>query len=195
MSPNDRARLAAPSAARLLILTAVFPGLGHLVSGRRRWALILALPILVLVGMALLALLGESALSLGARLFDPAVLGVLLAVQVFLLLWRLGALGAVRQIRPLRATASTIVAGVVAVSIIVVPSLYVANLTVDARDAAAEVYQPVDSGAPGSPTRPRRRSRRTTRTSPSTRASRRPRSRGRPRPPRRHRPRPRASRA
>jgi LCP family protein required for cell wall assembly len=147
MSPNDPARSTTPSAARLLILNAVFPGLGHLVAGRRRWALILALPLLALVVIGVLALLGGSVMSLGARLFDPTVLGTLLVLQAFLLLWRLGALGAVRQIVPLRATAQTIVAGAVAVAFVVGPQLVLAGLTLDARAAAGEVYSPVDSGA------------------------------------------------
>lgn len=147
MSRTDHAKPTTPSAARLLILNAVFPGLGHLVAGRRLWALILALPLLVLIGIGLVMLLGGSVMSLGARLFDPTALAVLLVIQLFLLLWRLGALGAVRQIVPLRASAQTIVAGVVAVAFIVGPQLVLAGLTLDARDAAGEVYAPVDDGA------------------------------------------------
>ena len=130
MPSNDHARPSTPSAARLLLLNALFPGLGHLVAGRRKWALILALPVLVLVGIGVFALLGGSVMSLGARLFDPAVLGLLLVVQLFLLLWRLGALAAVRQIVPIRATAQTIVAGVVGVAFIVGPQLVLAGADV-----------------------------------------------------------------
>ncbi len=147
MSRNDQAKTATPSVARLLLLNAVFPGLGHLVAGRRTWALILALPLLLLLGIGVVMLLGGSVMSLGARLFDPTALTVLLAIQLFLLLWRLGALGAVRQIVPLRATAQTIVAGVVAVAFIVGPQLVLAGLTFDAQAAADEVYAPVDDGA------------------------------------------------
>ena len=146
MSPTDQASPSTPSAARLLLLNAIFPGLGHLVAGRRKWALILALPVLVVAAVVVVAVLGESLASLAARLFDPVVLGALLGLQVLLVLWRLGALAAVRQITPLRATAQTLVAGAVAVAIVLLPQLWVAGLTLDVRDSAAEVFAPVDEG-------------------------------------------------
>ena len=150
MSPTDRPAPAS-SAERLLILNAVFPGLGHLVAGRRHWALILALPAFVLVAIGVALLLGSSVTSLAARLFDPQVLAALLVIQGLLLAWRLGALAAVRQITPIRASASTIVAAIVAVAIVAAPQLVVAGLTLDARDAAAEVYAPVGEGGPWVP--------------------------------------------
>ena len=146
MSPTDQASPSTPSAARLLLLNAIFPGLGHLVAGRRKWALILALPVLVVAAVVVVAVLGESLASLAARLFDPVVLGALLGLQVLLVLWRLGALAAVRQITPLRATAQTLVAGAVAVAIVLLPQLWVAGLTLDVRDSASEVFAPVDEG-------------------------------------------------
>ena len=84
--------------------------------------------------------------SLAARLFDPQLLAVLLVIQGLLLAWRLGALAAVREIAPIRASASTIVAAIVAIAIVAAPQLMVAGLTLDARNAAAEVYAPVDEG-------------------------------------------------
>ena len=146
MSTTETPSPSTPSAARLLLLNAIIPGLGHLVAGRRRAALILALPVIVLTAIVVLALLTGGATSTAARLFDPAVLGVLLLLQVLLLAWRLGALAAVARIVPLRATAQTIVAGVLAVAIVAVPSMVVLGLTVDARQAAAQVFEPVDSG-------------------------------------------------
>jgi LCP family protein required for cell wall assembly len=145
-------RAAAPSAGRLLILNALIPGLGHLVAGRRRAALVLALPVLALLGLGVIVVAGGSLTSFAARLFDPAVLAAVLLLDLLLLLWRLGALVAVRRIAPIRATASTVVAGVVAVAIVLVPHLYVAGLTVEARDAALAVYAPVDSGGAWVPT-------------------------------------------
>ena len=142
----------APSAGRLLILNAIVPGLGHLVAGRRRTALVLALPVLALLVIGVLVAVGGSMTSIAARLFDPVVLAAILLLNLLLVLWRLGALVAVRRITPIRATASTIVAGVVAVAIVLVPHLYVAGLTVDARDAALAVYAPVDSGGAWVPT-------------------------------------------
>jgi LCP family protein required for cell wall assembly len=142
--PEPRPRSSAP---RLLLLTAIIPGLGHLVAGRRLWALVLALPILAMLAAVAIALAGSSSTALAARLFDPTVLVVLLVLQSSLLVWRLVALGAVRVITPIRPTAATLAALVVAIGIIVAPQLLVASLTLDARDAAAEVFQPADEDA------------------------------------------------
>jgi LCP family protein required for cell wall assembly len=141
--PDPRPRSAAP---RLLLLTALIPGLGHLVAGRRLWGLVLALPVIALLVALLVALAGESPTALAARLFDPQVLVVLLVVQGSLLLWRLIALGAVRMLAPIRPTGATIAALVAAIAIVVAPQLVVASLTLDARAAAAAVYQPADEG-------------------------------------------------
>ena len=135
-----------PSAGRLLILNAIFPGLGHLVAGAHRTALLLALPVIVLVAIGLVAVIVEGPKALAARFMDPAILLVLLGIQAVLLLWRLAALGAVRFLRPFRATTPTILAALVALVIVVGPSAYAANVTVAARDAALEIFQPVDSG-------------------------------------------------
>ena len=142
--PEPKPQSAAP---RLLLLTAIVPGLGHLVAGRRLWAFILALPFIAMIAAILIALTGSSATSLAARLFDPTVLGVLLVLQASLLLWRLFALGAVRLVTPIRPTAATLAALVASLAIIVGPQLVVASLTIDARDAATEVFAPVDEGS------------------------------------------------
>jgi LCP family protein required for cell wall assembly len=89
---------------------------------------------------------GGDPTSMAARLFDPAVLGVLLVLQGLLLAWRLGALALVGRLVPVRATAQTLVALVVSVALVAIPSMAVMGLTVDARQAAAQVFQPVDSG-------------------------------------------------
>jgi polyisoprenyl-teichoic acid--peptidoglycan teichoic acid transferase len=135
-----------PSAPRLLVLNAIFPGLAHAVSGRRRWALLLALPVLLPMLALVAFMLATSATSAAARLVDPAVLGALLVVQGVLLLWRLFAVGAVGVIAPLRLRPSTVAAAVIAVAIVVGPQLVLGSLTMDARDAANEVFQPVAEG-------------------------------------------------
>jgi polyisoprenyl-teichoic acid--peptidoglycan teichoic acid transferase len=146
MSHDDQARLSTPPAPLLLLLNAIFPGLGHLAAGQRRWALVLALPVLVLFVVAVAVVLGGQLTSTAARLFDPDVLTALLALQAALLLWRLGALAAVRRLAPIRATAPTLVALAVAVVLVVAPQLVAASLTVDARSAAEAVFQPVAEG-------------------------------------------------
>ncbi len=142
----------APSPSILLVLTAVFPGLGHLVAGRRRSALIWAAPIVIVLLLVAVLAIAEGPTSVAARLIDPAILAVLFVLQAVLLVWRLVALGAVRRIAPLRRTATTLVAAVVAVAIIAGPQLVAGALTLDARSAALEIFQPADSGSAWVPT-------------------------------------------
>ncbi len=144
--PVTRTAVRRPVASRLLLLNALFPGLGHLVAGRARWALVLAAPVLLLLGATIVVVLASSATSLGARLFDPAVLGALVALQIAILVWRLFALGATRMLGTFRATATTFVALAVSLLVVIGPQLYLAGLTVDAQAAAAQVFQPVAEG-------------------------------------------------
>ncbi len=141
-----------PDAPRLLLLNALFPGLGHAAAGHARWGLILAAPLLILLGVAAFALLaGGSATSLAARLFDPTVLGALVVLQVVILAWRLIALGTTRMLTTFRITVPTIAALVASLVLIVTPQLYLAGVTVDAQSAAATVYAPADDGGAWAP--------------------------------------------
>jgi LCP family protein required for cell wall assembly len=135
-----------PSAARLLILAAIFPGLPHLLRRRRGWAALLALPVLLPLAAVIVLALATSSASLAARLLDPTVLNALIGVQILLLVWRLIAIAAVRVLTSVRARASTLAALVVAVTFVVAPQLVAVNLTADARDAAAAVFEPAGAG-------------------------------------------------
>ena len=85
--------------------------------------------------------------SLAARYFiDPGVLGLLLVAEGAFLLWHLFSLGAVRVVTPIRATAVNVVAVIVAVAIVVGPQVVLGSVTADARNAAAEIFQPVAEG-------------------------------------------------
>jgi len=114
--------------------------------GRRGWAALLALPVIVPVVAVIVLAHATSGTSVAARLLDPAILTALIGVQVLLLVWRLFAIGAVRVLTPLRPRAATVVAAALAVAIVVAPQVVVASLTADARDAAAAVFSPVDEG-------------------------------------------------
>lgn len=141
-----------PSPSILLVLTALFPGLGHLIAGRRRSALIWAAPILIALLVVVVLAVFEGPASVAARLIDPAILAVLFVLQAVLLVWRLVALGAVRRLVPLRRTATTLVAAAVAVAVIAGPQLVAGALTLDARSAALEIFQAGDSGTAWVPT-------------------------------------------
>jgi len=133
-----------PGAGRLFLLSSIIPGLGHAAAGRRRWAAVFAAPIAVglLVGIAL-ALTTPSTV-LAARLFDPAVLGGLLALQAVVLGWRLIAVLAVGRVAALSKTPMTAVAVVLAFAIVIVPQGYVGYLTLVAHDAATAVFEPAE---------------------------------------------------
>ena len=74
------------------------------------------------------------------------MLSLILVVEAFVLGWRLFAVGATRVITPITARATTVAALVISVLIVLGPQLVVAGLTVDARDAATEVFAPVGEG-------------------------------------------------
>ncbi len=134
------------AASTLLLLNAIFPGLGHLVAGRRAWAVVLAAPVLIALVILAFAALTGGATSLAARFLDPGLLGILLLAEGAFLLWHLFSLGAVRVVTPIRASAVNIVAVVVAVAIVVGPQIVAGSVTADARDAAVAIFEPVAEG-------------------------------------------------
>jgi LCP family protein required for cell wall assembly len=144
-----------PAVPRLLLLSALAPGLGHLAAGRRRAALLLLAPILVgLVAIGALVII-DGPVALGARLIDPAVLAALLVLQLVILAWRLVALASASRLGP-RPPARTAAAAVLALAVVVGPQAYALGLTVVARDAALDIFAPVseqpDASAEPGPT-------------------------------------------
>ena len=140
------------SIVRLLagLLTAVVPGLGHLVIGRRRSAFLFLAPILLfLAGLAVLVLL-EPRTGLVALLVDPAVVGWLLVVQVIVLGWRLAAVASVmldRSFGRLRAMDRGAIALVLA--LVILPQAAIGYATNVAREASARAFAPsIDEAFP-----------------------------------------------
>ncbi len=75
------------------LLDSLFPGLGHLVAGRRRRAALFGLPTLALiVGILAILVVVPTAGLIGIAL-DPATVVVVLGLQAFVLVWRLAAVG------------------------------------------------------------------------------------------------------
>ena len=91
---NGRTRSAADG-RRILAVAAsgLLPGLGHLVAGRRRAALLAALPLLLAVLFVALGIARLGVIGLGAQLTAP---GRLALVGTLLLVWTL--LGTVRKV-------------------------------------------------------------------------------------------------
>ena len=134
-----------PGAGRLFLLSSIIPGLGHAATGRRRWAALFAGPIAVALLVGTAVALTTPSTVLAARLFDPAVLGGLLALQAVVLGWRLIAVLAVGRIASLSKTPMTAVAVVLAFAIVIVPQGYVGFLTLVAHDAATAVFEPAQA--------------------------------------------------
>ena len=134
-----------PGAGRLFLLSSIIPGLGHAAAGRRRWAALFAGPIAVALLVGIAVALTTPSTVLAARLFDPAVLGGLLALQAVVLGWRLIAVLAVSRIASLSKTPMTAVAVVLAFAIVIVPQGYVGFLTLVAHDAATAVFEPAQA--------------------------------------------------
>jgi polyisoprenyl-teichoic acid--peptidoglycan teichoic acid transferase len=83
----DRRRLAAAG------LSAIVPGLGQALNGRRRLTWFFLVPSLVVGAIVLLLLLTQSPARLTAWAIAPSVLGFLLVLNVLFLVWRLLAAG------------------------------------------------------------------------------------------------------
>jgi LCP family protein required for cell wall assembly len=74
-------------------LSAVLPGLGQLFNGRRQLAAIFLIPSLVVLGVIFLIVRTQSPARLAAWVADPAVLSIVLTLNLAFLVWRLLAVG------------------------------------------------------------------------------------------------------
>jgi LCP family protein required for cell wall assembly len=125
------------------LLSALWPGLGHLAEGARWTAVALALPPLVLLILAIAALLGPDRVSKLATLLNPDVIAALLVAEFLLLAWRLIAVGDAYRRGKGAARERGAALTAVALVFVLVPSVYAAYLTEVAREAALTVFAPV----------------------------------------------------
>ena len=125
------------------LLSSIWPGLGQLGLGARRSALVLALPPLLLVVLAIVAVVGPDRIQHLAMLVNPDVIAVLLGIELALIPWRLLAVGDAlrRGSGPARGRGAALTA--VGLVFVLVPSVYAAYLTELAREAAVTVFAPV----------------------------------------------------
>lgn len=130
-------------------LSTLLPGLGHLLLGRRREALIFGLPVVALVAgiVVAVALLGVARSA--ATLITSEALWVLIGLQVLLLAWRLTALASIlRDTRYRRRPLRDLVVLAVLLSFVVLPQAWVLGVTNAARVAADRVFVG-DTGSTG----------------------------------------------
>jgi LCP family protein required for cell wall assembly len=125
------------------LLSALWPGLGHLAEGARRTAAVLALPPLVLLALGIGALASPDRISRLATLLNPDVIAALLAAELLLLAWRLLAIGDAYRRGNGAARERGAALTAIALVFVLVPSVYAAYLTEVAREAALTVFAPV----------------------------------------------------
>jgi LCP family protein required for cell wall assembly len=135
------------------LLDLVVPGVGHVLVGRRRAALLFFAPVLVLAGAALALVATGGTSRLLAFLVTPGVLPALAIVNVALAAWRvLAAVDASRgTTRPLR-TAGVLAAG--ALVLVAAPHLWAGMTIAATNDLLDSVFAPdqaADPGATGQP--------------------------------------------
>lgn len=134
------------------VLSTLLPGLGHLIAGRWRLALIFGLPV-VLLAVALVALVATTdRVRLAATLVQPEVIWGLLALQFVVLAWRLVAVASSlldpALPRPGRRDALPIAVLLVA---IVAPQAYAGYLTNVARETSDQIFVEETSGGAWQP--------------------------------------------
>ena len=124
------------------ILDAIVPGLGHLVAGRRRAALVFLSPLLVAIAAGVWIGLTTSGPRLAASLLSSEVIWGLIAAQVAFLLWRLAAVGSSlfdpALPRPRRRDALPIA---VLLLVMVAPQAYAGYATESAREASDDIFK------------------------------------------------------
>lgn len=129
------------------LLSAVVPGLGHLLYGRRRLAAVFLVPSVLVVAASAGVLLTADRAGLAARLVDPAVLAGALVAQLAVLAWRLAAVGSTLVVaRPPRYRTLDALPVAFLAALVVLPQAYALAITNVARETALEVF---DSSAAG----------------------------------------------
>ncbi len=125
-------------------LSALIPGLGQLVNGRRRLAWFFLIPSLIVIAVGLLLWATQSPARLAAMVASPSVLGTLLTLNLAILVWRLLAAG--QAFLDTRRDGPTGRLGIVGIAIlalvIVVPHLMVYRYGTAFGDTFARVFSP-----------------------------------------------------
>ena len=129
------------------LLTAIVPGLGHLVVGRTRLAAAFGLPLVLLAGLLAGLVVALSGDRLVGLVVDDRTLLALLVLQAGLLAWRLVALGSsLVDPRLPRPGARDLLPIAVLVFCVAAPQVYAGYVTQVVRDSADTVFV----GGPGS---------------------------------------------
>ena len=125
------------------LLSALIPGLGHLVTGRRRLAAIFLAPMVVGLVVLVILFLTTDALTLATSLLDQSVIAVVAVIEVLFLGWRLLAVVSSMVDRSFpRFRIADAVGLAVIVALVTVPQAGALAVTVAAQQAEAQVFDP-----------------------------------------------------
>jgi LCP family protein required for cell wall assembly len=130
------------------MLSALVPGLGHLVVGRRLRALVFFGPLAVLLVALAFLVATQPGVRLAAYLADPAIIGSILVAQFVVLGWRLIAVGSViLDARFLRLRPRDVLPIALLAVFVIAPQAGLAALTSTLRDSEAQIFQPATDEA------------------------------------------------
>ena len=125
------------------LLDFVLPGAGHALLGRRRSALLFALPVLALIGAGAWLYLTAGLTGVLAFLVTPGVLPALALVNLALAAWRIAAVVDIARAAP-RRTATFVLAGAGILALVVAPHAW-AGMTISAvNDTIDSIFAPED---------------------------------------------------
>ncbi len=141
MSDDPSGGTKRPSRYFPAVLSAFIPGLGHLVAGRRREALIFGGPVIALLVLAVVVAIVMGPAQVAGALIDSGVLWAIIGLQLFFIGWRLlamwSSLNDPRLPRPGRRDAIPVA---ILVGFIVVPQAWAVQVTNVARETADVVF-------------------------------------------------------
>ena len=121
-------------------LDALFPGLGHLLAGRRRRAAFFGLPVVGLLLIAILIVVFAPTVRLVALALDPVALAAFFAIQALILIWRLLAVASSLFDPTLpKMNRRDLIPLVLIAIVVVVPQVYAGYATNVAREVTDQV--------------------------------------------------------
>jgi LCP family protein required for cell wall assembly len=130
--------------ALIALASALLPGLGHLLVGRRRLGLVYLVPALVALVSVVAWAMSAGLYGVAAAVVTPGVLAIVFAANILVAGWRASALvDAVGRTRP--GPAAIAVSGGVLVLLIVLPHLVVANTILATESFLDETFAGVDA--------------------------------------------------
>jgi LCP family protein required for cell wall assembly len=128
------------------ILGMLLPGAGHALIGRRRLALLFAIPVVVLAAAWVIAFLVSGRTSLLGFLLTPGVLSALLVVDIALAGWRIAAgIDAARRMPSSRGTVAAL--GVAVVILVLVPQFLLGRILFSTNDFLDSMFASVSASS------------------------------------------------